>query len=67
VLVAAIRVRIAIANDLLPIVQQQRLPGFAHPPMLFHWCDEWNDMPAADLLDVCAEIDGLIVRLANYR
>jgi hypothetical protein len=66
-LMEAIRARIAMANDLLPAAQRRRFPGFTHPPMLFHWHEDWDDMSLADLLDVCTWIDGIVARLEKYR
>lgn len=66
-LVAAIQAYIEIANRLMLAAQRRRFSGFAHPPMLFHWDDEWDDMAAADLLDVCAWFAGVVGRLEKYR
>jgi hypothetical protein len=64
---AAIRARIEMANYLLPIAQRLRFPGCAQPPMMFHWCDDWDDMPLSELLEVCAYFDGVVARLEKWR
>lgn len=62
-LIAAIRERIDAANRLMPIAQRFRFPGAKHPPMLWHWHEDWDDMPTAELLDVCAWINEIVGRL----
>jgi hypothetical protein len=62
-LLALIRQRIEAANKLMLIAQGLRFPGCQHPPMLFHWDDDWDDMPASDLLDVCAWLNEIVGRL----
>jgi hypothetical protein len=65
-LLALIAERLAEANGLIPVAQRWRFPGFRHPPMLFHWHDEWDDMPVSDLLDVCARLNEIVGRLEKY-
>lgn len=66
-LLALIAERLAEANQLIPVAQRWRFPGFGHPPMLFHWHDDWDDMPVSELLDVCAWLNEIVGRLEKYR
>jgi hypothetical protein len=55
--------RIIIANQLMLIAQRIRFPDIKHPPMLFHWEVDWDDLPVKGLLEVCDWLNGIIEKL----